>query len=303
MPDDPPTDPLVRASDCIEDAHGLIARGRFEDALESLNEAIAIAPDHPLAYARRAEVFDQLGLEPQAEADRQRTQHLAATVGYPVSPIVDGAAQISMRRSGDTSHSRRFGGASSALSGSALSAFFTVLFVAGIVAAVIGGVMIAITAFDDDGPPSFVSDSVTGAPTPSATATPIPTATPTPQPSLLFTGSPYSLFSVQSAWSEAGFSVTVGDVASDLSGFGAAATDVTITLEGGEIEFAVFVYPDRDAPQEDWDLVIGQRPAPKIGRTLPDHFSVWWNANIIALVRSVAADSAGALDAFLNMTP
>jgi hypothetical protein len=108
---------------------------------------------------------------------------------------------------------------------------------------------------------------------------------------------------VQTAWSAAGFTVTIGDIATDLSGFTVSATDISIGLGDGTIEFAVFVYPNHESPAEDWDLIVGQRPSPKSGRTLPDHFSVWWNANIIAVVRSVAADSAAALDAFLNMTP
>lgn len=296
-------DPLARASDRIEAAHDLIAGGRFEEALESLNEAIVIAPDHPLAYTRRAEVFDELHLAPQAEADRARAQHLASTVGYPVSPIVDGAAQISMRRRGDTASPHRSGGDSPPSQRRAPSGVLTILFVAGIVAALVGAVIIAITAFDDDGQPAFVADLLTVTPTPAPTSTPFPTSTPTAQPSLLSAGSPYSLSSAQTAWSAAGFTVTVGDVATDVSGFAVAAADISITLAGGAIEFAVFVYPDRDAPLEDWDLVVGQRPSPRTGRTVPDHFSVWWNANIVAVVRSVAADSTAALDAFLNMTP
>jgi hypothetical protein len=298
MQDDPADDPRQRASARIADAQKLISRGRFEEALKPLNEAIAIAPDHPLAYATRAEVFDALGLVPQAQADRERERRLAATVGYP-EPEDEAAAQtpIATRKPAIDRSPRR-----SLFSDGLGSLVLTVLLIGGAIAAVIGGAVIALQAFEDDGDTSSVSSPVTDTPAPDPTGTPALTKVPTPPPSASSSGSPYSLSSVQSAWSAAGFPATIGETADDFPGFTLSPTNVT--LDDGSAQFAVLVYEDLDAPRADWDLSVGQRPSPKSGRTVPDHFSIWWNANIIVVVRSIEGGASSAtLDALLNMTP
>ncbi len=195
MDNDPADNPRRRASDRISDAQDLISRGRFEKALEILNEAIAIAPDHPLAYTRRAEVFDALGLDPQAQADRERAKRLAASGGYPGSE--EEAATETLTASPEPAIDRS--PRRSLFSDGVAPVAFTVLLIGGVIAAVIGGIVIALDAFDDDGRPPLVTSPVTDTPTPGPTGTPALTKAPTPQPSALTDGSPYSLSSVQNA--------------------------------------------------------------------------------------------------------
>ena len=157
-------------------------------------------------------------------------------------------------------------------------------------------------AFEDDGGSSSVSSPITDTPAPDPTGTPALTKVPTPPPPASSSGSPYSLSSVQSAWSAAGFPSTVGGTADDFPGFTISPTDVA--LDDGSGHFAVFVYEDLDAPKADWNLSAGQRPSPKPGRTVPDHFSIWWNGNIVVVVRSIdGVASSTAFDALINMTP
>ena len=52
-------------------ARQLIARGRLGQALDVLNEAIRLDPRLPDSFYNRAEVFEQMNMLPQAEADRR----------------------------------------------------------------------------------------------------------------------------------------------------------------------------------------------------------------------------------------
>src|SRR3990172_12385784 len=78
--------PIIAAAKNAEAAK-LIASGKFPQALRVLNEAIYAAPDYPHSYAKRAMVFDRLGLAPQAEADRRRARDLAESGGYPGAEV------------------------------------------------------------------------------------------------------------------------------------------------------------------------------------------------------------------------
>ena len=74
------TNDSVTARNAI--AANLLAKGRYRDALNALNEAIQLAPSHPHSYAIRATVFERMGMLPQAEGDRAKATRLASAGGY-----------------------------------------------------------------------------------------------------------------------------------------------------------------------------------------------------------------------------
>ena len=399
MGKDPSDDSLQRASECIVIADYLIERRRFQQALELLIEAIDIAPEHPLAYAKRALVCDELGLKAQADADRQRVLQLASKPGYSAARAVESDAKASMERArvvltgsaepdddepapdplpssgaadatakaseapvqpeppapaesaaADASEPALIPSPSigtsdptartpeapaqpeppapaesaaadenapkprpSSSSGSVASAFFTALMIGGALAAVIGGIIFAINELDNGGgSPALIASPLADTATPAQTITPAPTPAVTPIPTEVttllpspapITGIPFSLSSIQNAWDAAGFTTTVRGESDRLSGFDIGATDVSLAGPAGTGELTVLVYADEEAPATDWDLVIGELPDPKPGRALPDHSSIWWNSNIIAVVRTISGDITAALDAFFQVAP
>lgn len=67
----------VAAEDNNAAALRLVAEGRLSEALEALNEAIRLAPNHAASYLNRADVLGRLGMISQAEADRRTAARLA----------------------------------------------------------------------------------------------------------------------------------------------------------------------------------------------------------------------------------
>ena len=65
-------------------AQRLIARGRLRDALDLLNDAIRMAPQYGHSYLTRAQIFDRMGMAPQAAADRAKAQQMGVTA--PLQP-------------------------------------------------------------------------------------------------------------------------------------------------------------------------------------------------------------------------
>ena len=63
-------------------ALGLVAQGKLSDALDTVNEAIRLAPGHGPSYRNRADIFQRMGLTAQASADRQ----FASRLGTPQPP-------------------------------------------------------------------------------------------------------------------------------------------------------------------------------------------------------------------------
>jgi len=428
MGNNPSDDSLQRVSECIVIADYLIERGRFEQALELLIEAIKIAPEYPISYAKRALVCDEMGLSAQADADRQRVLQLASKPGSSPVRSSEGDAKAAMERaraalmgspepddakpspppstsSGASDPAARaeapaqpeppapdepadvggsappppspsaghaevpaqpeppapvapadVGGSApasptppgaddpsasagedpaqpeppappesadvgdsepkprpSASSRGIVSVFFTLLMIGGAIAAVIGGIVFAISEFDGgEGSPNLVASPLGDTSTPdqtttlapTQTATPIPTAVPTPLRSPApISGVPFSLSSVTNGWEAAGFTITIRGDSDRLSGFSIGATDVSLAGPAGTGEFTVLVYADDEAPDTDWDLLVGELPDPKPGRTLPEHNTIWWNSNIIAVVRTISGDVTDALDALFQMTP
>ena len=57
-------------------ARRLMARRRFREALDVLNEAIRADPRFAESYDNRAAVFEALGMAPQADADRRKVADL-----------------------------------------------------------------------------------------------------------------------------------------------------------------------------------------------------------------------------------
>src|SRR5204862_6588504 len=53
-----------------------MARGRLREALDVLNEAIRADPRYAESYDNRAQVFEVMGMNPQAEADRRKVEEL-----------------------------------------------------------------------------------------------------------------------------------------------------------------------------------------------------------------------------------
>lgn len=299
---DPPDTPYRRAADRMVAAHDLITRQRFREALDILNTAIVIAPAYPLAYKLRAVVFDHLGLREQAQADRARERELAASEGYPVADVVDGIATITMRRVG-----RKGGGiarreprrpASAVIGGFLSPAIFGILMLIGVIAAGLGGVLLALDSLDGNGNGAVLRPSEGPSPTVAgATETPAPTEAPTPEPTVDVEGSPFSLSSVTGAWEDAGFTVTGNGPATGFEGFDNSAT--SISLSGGG-DFAVFVYEDASSTSADWVIGGAGTPDPQPGRSFPPSQSVWFNRNIIVVVFSSVG---GAFEAFVDMVP
>jgi hypothetical protein len=312
------------------EARRLTAKGRLREALNTLNDAIYSTPGYPHLYATRAIVFDRLGMYPQAEADRERALNLAREGGYTEEEVF--AAPVPLERSPraaqrppalprvsvprvsiprvDMPHveiprvtlpppgSRAELGVILAAIGG-LAAIVLVLFVIG---SALGDSNVDLNIFDfqsfQEAQPS--PEASPAAATPAASATPPPE---TPPPEAL-AGSPFSFASLQNAWQGKGLTVAPGAISGGFNGFKKAAFDVNVAHTGGNASLSVLLYGSPDEPKEDWDLPAGSRPAPKEGRSLPAHETIWWNSNAIVVVRNSSGDANNtALDAFLNASP
>jgi len=316
------------------EARRLTARGRLRDALNTLNEAIYTTPAYPHLYATRAIVFERLGMFPQAEADRERALNLAREGGYteeevfaepeppsprprtprapppprtpPSLPHVQ-VPRVSMPRVGiprveiprvtlpPPGSRAELVVVLAAIGG--LAGIVLVLFMVG---RALGDSNVNLNLFDFQ---SFQQ------PTPSAEATPAaapasatpPPATPPPE---VLAGSPYSFSSLQNAWQAKGLTVAAGALSGGFNGFKKSAFDVSVAHTGGNATLSVLIYGSPDEPKEDWDLPSGSRPSPKEGRSLPGHETIWWNSNVIVVVRSSSGDANNmALEAFLAVSP
>src|SRR6266540_3449413 len=307
------------------EARRLAARGKLRDALDVLNDAIYAAPGYPHLYATRAIVFDRLGMYPQAEADHLRAVDLAAAHGYSEEevfadpelpsqpartprrppplprvaiprvkvPSVE-TPRVTLPPPGSRAELNVILGAIAGLAALVVVLFF--------VAKALGNSDVDLNIFDFE---SF--QELEPSPGASPTAGVVATATPPPgtPPEAALSGNPYSYSSLEKAWQGKGMTVAVGAVNSDFSGFKVSPFDVNLSREGGTAALSLLVYQDRDAPKEDWDLPAGSRPSPKEGRVVPAHETIWWNSNIIAVVRSTTGTdiSNDALDAVLNASP
>ncbi len=272
------------------EARRLAARGRLRDALNTLNEAIYTTPAYPHLYATRAIVFDRLGMFPQAEADRERALNLAREGGYTEEEVFADPEPPRARPS--RAELMVVLAAIGGLAGIVLLLFF--------VGRALSDSDVSFNLFNFQ---SFQqpTPSPEGTPGPaSATASP-PPATPPPE---VLAGSPYAFSSLQNAWQAKGLTVAAGALSGGFNGFKKPAFDVNLAHTGGNASLSVLIYGSPDEPKEDWDLPSGSRPSPKEGRSLPGHETIWWNSNVIIVVRSSSGDANNtALEAFLNASP
>lgn len=175
----------------------------------------------------------------------------------------------------------------------------------------------------------FVIACIEGSPTPaqenravSPTASaPAPSATPTrpavsvtattPQPSgtpqqsatpVTATGG-LTLQDVQRAWEQKGMRVTAGGVSAGYDAFTARTTDLAATKGADALKANVLVYPNQDALESEWTASVDKGPAPKPGRRLPEYVTLWWNRNMVIIVRERSGQiSDEARDAFINLS-
>lgn len=312
------------------EARRLAAKGKLRDALNVLNDAIYATPGYPHLYASRAIVFERLGMFPQAEGDRAKALDLARAGGYseeevfaePESPPQRPARapirpppvprvsvprvamphvpmpQVALPRVKMPPPGSR-------------AELTVVLSAIGGLAAIVVMLFIGASALDDSNVDLNVFDfesfqEVEPSPEASAPAASDATATPppaTPPPEAL-SGSPFSYTSLEKGWQAKGITVTPGASSADFSGFKVGPFDVNLTGAGGTAALSLLIYANRDDPKEDWDLPAGSRPQAKSGRSLPSHETIWWNTNVVIVVRSTTGDiSQPALDAVLNLSP
>jgi hypothetical protein len=299
-------------------ARQLIARGRFRQALDVLNEAIRLDPRLPDSYQNRAEVFDQMNLLPQAEADRRKFRELGGMV-RPTEP--DGPpppSKTKIRRRPPAAIGIRYPAPKKRRAG--LGAFtqtgLTAFAAIGLVAAAGIGIFIAISTLGDaingddnvEVPGGSATPAVTATPAPTDasgnTITPAPTATIVPTPEGLtdaLNGSPLSFDSLQTAWAAKGITASAEKV--DDSVTGTATTPVSVTLSKGddEMHLAVLFYSDASGPVQDFDL--GDAVTPNEGRSIPAGAVGWWHSNVVVIVLDqVDSIKPDAFDAFINLS-
>ncbi len=316
-------------------ARQLIARGRFRQALDVLNEAVRLDPRLPDSYRNRAEVFEALKMLPQADADRQKFLDLGGVMQSQAEEAAEQPARpAKVRRPPPAAIGIKYPaprprkGGFMALSQSGL----TVLAGLALLGAAVIGVYLAVTVLGDaiDGgssvevqPPGGLpnpTDVITGggdgddgtddggektpAPTDAdgGTRTPAPSASLIPTPESLadaLTGSPLSFDSLQAAWADKGITATAEDVDDSVTGTGTTPVSVTLARGGDEMHLAVLFYADASGPGADFDL--GGTVTPKEGRSIPGGAVGWWNANVVAIVLDqVDSIKPDAFDAFVG---
>jgi uncharacterized RDD family membrane protein YckC len=70
----------------------LVAEEKLAEALEALNEAVRLAPNHAPSYLNRADVVARLGMISQAEADRRMAAQLSPASAGPTAGTMQPAA-------------------------------------------------------------------------------------------------------------------------------------------------------------------------------------------------------------------
>jgi hypothetical protein len=289
------------------EAAKLIASGKFRQALGLLNEAVYAAPDYPHSYAKRAIVFDRLGLVPQADADRRRARDLAESSGYSEAEVF---AQPAARRPprapeppkpprSRPQRQRRLVGMSEtavvlvALGGLAVSAAGLYL-----AADTLRSVDINLDAFEFESFQSSTEPGATPEPTPSPTPEPTPPPV-TPAPEVL-AGNPFSFSTLQDTWKSKSLEASIGAVNPAFTGFKVTPFDLTLSRGSASAVFSLVIYPDANSPSQDWNL--GGVPSPQSGRRAPAFQRGWYNKNVIVLLRSGSQEIANeAKDSFLGL--
>ncbi len=275
-----------------------------------LNEAIRADPRFAESYENRADVFEALGMAPQAEADRQKVIDLGGVERPPPEesppapepkPVRQRPAQLAIRY---PAPAKRGGGGGAA----ALRTAGTILITVGLFIAAGIGIYIALDTInnavngDDNGanPTATPLPSVSETPNPSGSGTTTPSPTPVPEPvDAALTGSPLSFSDARSAWEAKGFDVVVGDPSVSVTGFATTAVDVTLSRGGASMKVAVLFY---DSPAElSTDWAVGDVVDSKTG-SKPAGPSPWANRNAVVVMLADDPDlHADARDAFLGI--
>jgi len=292
-----------------------MARRRFREALDVLNEAIRSDPRYAESYDNRAQVFEAMGMNPQAEADRRKVAELGG-VRRPAPNELPDQPQPTRQTQQPKPRQRpaqlaipypaasRTGGSGS---GPAVRALGTVLITIGLFIAAGIGIYLALTTLSNAIDSGDDKGTVAGSPTPVASgespgATGVPTDSPTPIPESLeqaLTGSPLSFPAVRSAWEAKGLTVSVDAVSDEVTGFGTTAADVTLTKSGATIKVAVLFYDSSEQLGQDWS--VGETVTPKTGN-IPSGPSPWANHNgLVVMLQDDDTIHADARDGFLGI--
>jgi hypothetical protein len=307
-------------------ARQLIARGRFRQALDVLNEAIRLEPRHAESYKNRAEVFEALKMAPQAEADRRKFLQLGGVMGGgPADESEVPPKRVKVRRPPPAAIGIRYpeskrprGGGLGNLSQSAL----TLLAVLALLSAAGLGIFLAISLIDRGGDESLgvpggvplptATESASGEPTAqptepaggtaTGTGTPAPSASLVPTPESLadaLNGSPLSFSSLQTAWAGKGITAEATEVNQGVTGTGTTPVSVTLSRGGEAMHVAALFYDDGSGPGNDFNL--GDTVSPKEGKSIPSGAIGWWNSNVVIIVLDqVESIKNDARDAFLG---
>ena len=317
-----------RNADALKQA----GRGKPHKALDLLNEAILVAPNYPDSFWNRAAVFDSLGMTVQAESDRKRAREL----GYDPDMDLESGADKPVRRKESSlprrkspapkDESARKGLPSILSTPTALglpSLSLGMIGKIGIAVAVLGAVAVAVVlvflATEDEGDGDGEQDPVasqarptrttqTAVPAPIVTDPILPTVdapTISPEPALLSDiGSPFTLESAQAIWEGAGIGMEVVALSDDWDDFSALAYDLELSRGVDLLMISALVYRAREDIADDWLLVPGQRPQAREGRSLPEHDSIWYNQNVVLVIRSGSAPlRMDAFESFISLDP
>ena len=306
---------MSQVEDKNELARKLLARGKLREALDALNQAVRIDPHYPGSFTNRAEVFERLGMLPQAAADRQRSRELAGAGGSsaaapPAPPPASGGPQpVSPAQPAGPSQRPPAPGRSAPGIGVWASVADAVHRVPWGLMAMVGGAIVMIVAvvlagsalIGGGGDGNGAAGTTTGTPTGQASGTATPTEAPSPAG---LEGRPFSFKELQKAWQAKSLVATAGAASEGFTGFSRNPVAVTLKRGADSARLSVFAYPSPESVSDDWDLTPGKAPVAKGTRSLPAHRTIWWNQNII-VVMLTDADEIGrdALDAFLALSP
>lgn len=135
-------------------------------------------------------------------------------------------------------------------------------------------------------------------PTPQTPAVTVVAVSPTAPPS----GGPVSLNDVQTAWAARGLAVTRVEQGTPATGFTVAPSSLAVAKGSDSSTLLVFTYPNQRALEEDWN--VSGTPAPKPGKSAGTYNAVWWNQNVMVVLRTRGDTSDDeARDAFLALGP
>jgi len=96
--------------------------------------------------------------------------------------------------------------------------------------------------------------------------------------------------------------VTMGNISAGYEAFTARTTDLAATKGADALKTNVLVYPNQGALESEWTVSVDKAPAPKPGRRLPEYSTLWWNRNMVIIVRERSGQiSDEAREAFINL--